>query len=387
MPAPSSRRSSVRGSASSVSRGPEAKAKPKAETEEIEILAPSLPDESAVGSSTASASAVSSRRSAVRSSRRSAAVSGTGKSPSGRTSARLPSAEDLAKRRQALKTGLMIALGVALTVVVVLVLVLVVFKKDVQAEAANAKLAEVERNLPNIDTRAEFEQASKTLTEVPDLPAFAPRKAALKKDLAEREDKVSAGEREVHVIENRKVLNAQLVKLNDPATDLDKLEVDCQAFMKNPVDPTGAPNAGYATEFAAAVNDVQVRLAAITSERGRREAAATTGAAQQVQLEIEGLIKDSKYSEALKVIDTAAGKFPKADFGRARTYVNESAASAWTSVEGYVKNHYDDFEAPGITQSVRQKALEEAHAKLDSVIATWGLDDYVAKARELRAKH
>ncbi len=385
MPAPSSRRSSVRGSASSVSRAPQAK--PKAETEEIEVQAPDGGVDDAIGSSTGSASAVSSRRSAARSSRRGKSPSGTSPSTSGRVSSRQPTPEDLAKRRQAIKSGLMIALGVALTVIVVLVLVLVVFKKDVQAEAANSAMTEVDRSLSNIVTRADFTQATKVLAGVPDLPAFAPRKAALKKRLADSEAQVEAGEREARVIENRKVLQAQLVKLNDPGTDLDKLEVDCQAFMKNPVEPTGAANPGYAIEFAAAVNDVQVRLAAITSERGRREAAATTGAVQQIQLEVEGLIKASKYGEALKVIDTAAGKFTKADFSRVRTYVNESAASAWTSVEGFVKNRYDDYEAPGITQSVRQKALEDARVKLDSVIATWGIDDFVSKARDLRAKH
>ncbi len=332
-------------------------------------------------------SSLSGRRAAGRSSRRMSSASGTNKSPSGRSSARQPTPEDLAKRRHTLKVAAKIAIGVALTVGVVLLLVLVVFKKDVQAEAANARFAQVERVLPNLSTRAEFDQATKDLAAVPDLPPFAPRKAQLKKLLAETETTVEAGERAARVAENRKVLQAQLVKLNDPTTDLDKLEVDCQAFMKNPVDPLAAPNAGYALEFVAAVNEVQIRLASITSERGRREAAATTGAVQQVQLEVEGLIKQEKFSDALKVIDTAAGTFTKADFSRVRTFVSESAASAWTSIEGYVKNRYDDYASPGITQPMRQKALEDAQARLDGMIATWGLEDYLTKARELRAKY
>ena len=333
------------------------------------------------------ASSVSGRRPSGRNSRRMSSASGTGKSPSGRVSSRQPTPEDLAKRRQSIKVGMQIALGVALTVIVVLVLVLVVFKKDPQVEEAKEKIAEVERALPNIDTRAEFVQATATVGSIPDLPFYAPRKAQLKKQVAECEAKVEAVEREARVIENRKALQVQFVKLNDPATDLDKLEVDCQAFMKNPVEPTGVPHAGYVIEFAAAVDEVQVRLASITSERGRREAAATTGAVQQVQLEVEGLIKQEKYNDALKAIDTAASNFPKADFTRTRSYVKDAAASAWTSVEAYVKNRYDDYASPGITQPVRQKALEEAKARLSVVIATWGLDDYISKATELRAKY
>lgn len=340
-----------------------------------------------MGETAPESNSVSGRRPAGRNSRRMNSASGTAKSPSGRISARQLTPEDLAKRRQSIKIGMQIALGVALTVIVVLVLVLVVFKKDPQAEAAKQKIAEIERALPNIDTRAEFVQITASVESIPDIPAYAQRKAQLKKQVAESEARVEAVEREARVIENRKRLQAQFVKLNDPATDLDKLEIDCQAFMKNPVDPTGVPNAGYATEFAAAVDEVQVRLASITSERGRREAAATIGAVKQVQLEVEGLIKQEKYNDALKAIDTAVGNFPKADFNRVRSYVTDAAASAWTSVEGYVKNRYADYASPGITQPVRQKALEEARTRLDAVIATWGLEDYVSKARELRATY
>lgn len=386
---PPSRRSSSRNSGSSARAGtaPVAPTE-KSATEEIDVEIPAQAEDSS-----ALNTAVSGRRSSARNSRRSAASSGRSggserTASSNRVSARRPATpEELAKRRQNLRTMLKIVAGVALTVIVVAVLVLVVFKKDPIAEGATTKLAAVQAALSTIDTRVSYDEAVKQLASVPDLPAIMPRKAELKKALDELDAKVSRGEREARVVENRKNLLNQLAKLTDPAVDLDKLSLDCLAFVKNPVDPTAAPNPSYASEFSSATNDIQVRVASIETERGRRETAATTGVSQRVQLECEGLIKDEKFGAALALIEENAAKYPKADLARARTYVKDSAASAWTSVQGYVDNRYKDFASPGINPTARTKALEEAHARLDGVATTWGIDTYVTQARELRAKY
>jgi hypothetical protein len=70
-----------------------------------------------------------------------------------------------------------------------------------------------------------------------------------------------------------------------------------------------------------------------------------------------------------------------------RSFVTDSAASNWTSIQGYVDTRYADYTAPGITQSMRQKALDEAHARLDRVITNWGIDSYVGQAKDLRGKY
>ena len=385
MPAPSSRssRSNVRNSGSSVRKGPAPVPKQeKAATEEIEVEVPT-----GVEDSSSRASAVSGRRSGARNSKRMTSASGRS-SDSGRPSARRPATpEELAKRRQSIRTGLKIAIGVAVTVAIVAVLVLVVFKKDPLAEEASSKLASVQSSLGSISNRAEFVEISKLLASVPDLPAVAQRKAVLKKEIDKLEDKVAKSERDARVVDNRKILLEQLAKLTDPATDLDKLALDCQAFVKNPVDTSAVPDPSLAIEFANAINDIQTRLTSIEVERNRRIAAATTDVAQRVQLDVESLIKAEKFSEASRLIDENAVKYPKADLGRARTYVTESAASAWASVQGYIDNRYKDYASPGITQAVRQKALEEAHARLDVVISTWGIDTYTTQARDLHAKY
>ena len=385
MPAPSSRssRSNVRNSGSSVRKGPApAPKKEKAATEEIEVEFPT-----GVEDSNSRSSAVSGRQSGARNSKRLTSASGRS-SGSGRPSARRPvTPEELAKRRQSIRTGLMIAIGVAVTVAIVAVLVLVVFKKDPLAEEASSKLASVQSSLGSISNRAGFVEISKLLASVPDLPAVAQRKAELKKELAKLEDKVAKSERDARVADNRKMLLEQLAKLTDPATDLDKLGLDCQAFVKNPVDTSAVPDPNLTTEFANAINDIQTRLTSIEVERNRRLAAVTTDVAQRVQLNVESLIKSEKFAEATKLIDENAAKYPKADLGRARTYVTDSAASAWTSVQGYVENRYKDYASPGITQTVRQKALAEAHARLDMVISTWGIDTFTTQARDLRAKY
>ena len=385
MPAPSSRssRSNVRNSGSSVRKGPApAPKKEKAATEEIEVEVPTGSEDSS-----SRASAVSGRRSGARNSKRLTSASGRS-SGSGRPSARRSATpEELAKRRQAIRAGLMIAIGVAVTAVIVALLVLVVFKKDPLAEEASSKLASVQSSLGSISNRAGFVEISKLLASVPDLPAVAQRKAELKKELAKLEDKVAKSERDARVADNRKMLLEQLAKLTDPATDLDKLALDCQAFVKNPVDTSAVPDPSLTTEFANAINDIQARLTSIEVERNRRTAAVTTDIAQRVQLDVESLIKAEKFADATKLIDENAAKYPKADLGRARTYVTDSAASAWTSVKGFVENRYKDYASPGITQTVRQKALAEAHARLDVVISTWGIDTFTTQARDLRAKY
>ena len=381
MPAPSQRRSSVRRSgppARATSREPDE----KSSTEEIEIDVPAPAIEP--GSTDA---AVSGRSSTVRSSRKKGSVSNRS-GGSSRKSARQPlTPEEQAKRRAATKAVLGIIVGVAVAVLVVAVLVLVVFKKDPALEDGQSKLAQVRSSLSTLDTRMEFDEARKVLASVPDLPQLAKSKSELAQELADLETAVAAKEREARVADNRKVLVAQLAKLTDAETDLDKLEIDCLAFVKNPVDPDGAPNASHVTEFQAAVNDIQVRLASIASERSRRDQANTTGAVQRVQLEVEALVKAERFAEANALIDSNELRFPKANFGRVRSFVKDSAKSAWTSVTGYVETRYADYTAPGITLSVRQQALEDARVRLDKVISTWGIDSYVSQAKELRAKY
>ncbi len=389
MPAPS-RRSNVRSSASSVrstradrkdaSSVPETE---KAATQEFEVEVPKGAEDSASG-----ITSIKGRRSSSgRNSSRMTSVSGRS-AEAGRPSGRRPATpEQVANRRQTIRSALFVAIGVILTIGIVAVLVLVVFKKDPQAEKASSTLATVQSSLSAIASRAAYDEATALLATVPDAPPFAERKADLKKELAKLEDKVAQSEREARVTEHRKQLLEQLAKLTDPATDLDKLTLDCQAFIKNPVDTTAVVDPKLLTEFANAINDIQTRLASIEAERTRRVAASTTNVVQRVQLEVEALIKDEKYSEATKVIDDNARKFPKADLTRVRTYVGDSATSAWKNIQGYVENRYKDYASPGVTQTARQKALEEAHARLDLVINSWGIDSYITEARELRAKY
>ena len=391
MPAPSQRRSAVRRPAPSAAsnRGKSAEKSATEDNPPVEVSLDPLVElpEGAEDSSAAlpAATAVSGRRSA---SKRGAGSSVRSKNASGRTSARKPiSPEEQAKRRAALRSILLIVGGVACVLIVVAVLVLVVFKKDPQLESARSHLAALESGMSHVDTRVEYDEATKALGEIPDLPEVAARKSDLKKALADLEPTIQKSEREARVTDNRKVLMNQLAKLTDPEVDLDKLAIDCMAFVKNPVDPSGAPNPDYATEFAPAVNDIQVRLASVETERGRREVVATTGAAQRAQLAVEALVKEEKFAAAQQVLTDTATKFPKSDLSRLRRDLGDATESAWASVKVYVETHYQDYAAPGIGQSDRQKALEQAHARLDGVISTWGIDSYVSQAKELRAKY
>jgi hypothetical protein len=382
MPAPSQRRSAVRRSGSTNS-SVRAVSQKSATEDDLPVQVPEGGEDSSAA--LPSASAVSGRRSA---SRRGAGSSARGPATSGRTSARRPlTPEEQAKRRAAMRSMLKVVGGVAALLIVAAILVLFVFKKDPQLEAARSHLAALDSGMSRIASRADYDAATKSLAEIPDLPEVAARKSELKKALADLEPQIQKSEREARVTENRKVLMAQLAKLTDSSVDLDKLAIDCMAFVKNPVDPSAAPNEAYAKEFDSAVNDIQVRLASVETERGRRDAAATTGASQRAQLEVEALVKEEKFAAAQQVIADTAAKFPKSDLSRVRRDLNDALESRWNSVKVYVENRYQDYAAPGITQSLRQKALEEARARLDGVIANWGVETYVNQAKELRAKY
>ncbi len=383
MPAPSQRRPSIRRPGSSV-RLPAAAPQPpqKAITDELEVQTPDGGQDSATAHP-----AISGRSSAVRSSRRLASTSSrtTG---SGRKSARRPlTPEEQAAKRAATKSLLVILFAVAVVLCIAAVLVLVVFRKDPVREDAVAKLGQLQATMPAIDTRVEYEDAKRLLDGLPVIADLAPRRAEIAKALAEREAVVAAADRAARVAENRRSIIARLAKLTEPETDLKQLAADAQAFMRNPVELGAAPNSAYTTEFAPSVSDMQVRIAAIEAEAKRRQIAATTGAVQRVQLAVEDLVRGEKFGEAEALIADSAAKFPEADFKRVRTFLTESAASAWTTVTGFVDNRYTDANATGIAPSMRQKALEEAHARLDQVIAGWGLETYVNQAKELRAKN
>jgi hypothetical protein len=337
------------------------------------------------------ASGSSSRNTSIRSSRRLAA---TGSSTSirtavsGKRSARLPlTPEEQAAKRKATRSVLILLGGVAVAMIVVVIAILALTHKDPAVEAAQSKLATLQTVIPSLGTRAAYEEAKATLAGIPDLPALAADKAQLAKDLAAREAAVLHTEHELKVNDNRRSLLSQLAKLTDPAVDLTQLATDCQAFLKNPVDPSAAPSPEFAAEFASAVGDIQVRLASVTAERARRETAATTGAVQKVQLEVEALLKDEKFAAADALVSDAAGKFPKADFTNVRKTIADSAASAWASVEVFVDARFKDYATPGITATVRQSALAEAKSRLDQVISAWGIPTYVSQAEALKAKY
>ena len=352
------------------------------DAEALESRAPTPGSSTAVSGRTASS---------IRSSRRMVATGATTSNRaavSDRRSARLPlTPEELAAKRKATRSMLILLAGVAVAMIVVVIAVLALTHKDPAVEAAQGKLASLRTTIPTLATKVAYDEAKSVLAGIPDLPALAPDKAQLGKDLAAREAAVLHAEREVKVNENRRSLLAQLAKLTDPATNLIRLEFECQAFVKNPVEPTAAPSPEYAAEFASAVGDIQVRLASVTSELARREAAATTGAVQKVRLEVEALLKDEKFAAADALVGEAAGKYPKADFAKVRKSIADSAASTWASVEVYVDARFKDYASPGITASVRQQALTEAKARLDRVISTWGIPTYVSQAEALKAKY
>jgi hypothetical protein len=351
----------------------------------LEAATPATPSAPAAGAP------ASARSASIRSSRR---VVATGATTSNRTAVSGPRAtrqlltpEEREAKRKASRSMLLILGGVAVAMIVVVIAVLALTHRDPVIEAAQGKLAALRTAIPTLTTKAAYDEALATLAGIPDLPVLAASKAQLSKSLAAREAAVLHAAREVRVSDNRRAILAQLARLTDPAVDLARLAADAQAFVLNPVEPTAAPNPDYATEFASAVGDIQVRLASVNAELARRATAATTGAVQKIQLEVDALLKEEKFAAAETLVTEAAGTYPKADFAKVRKSIADSAASTWTSVEVYVDARFKDYASPGITATVRQQVLAEAKARLDGVISTWGIPTYISQAEALKAKY
>lgn len=319
------------------------------------------------------------------------------------TSGRSPvieTAEKAAERRGAVRGGLFILAGFIGLAVIVGLLYTLFLKDDPVESKGRSSLAEAERSLKTAQTHLENRQpdaarrevaaAKAAFSGVPVLTQLAQRRSEMKRELEAILPKIEQVSRDVQVDTNKRLLQARLAKLGSSDVsdgEVARLEADCQAFIRNPVDPTTGPDAESAKMYGSSVMEIQSRTGTVQAELRRRLDQATTGQVRKVQGEIEPLVKQERFGAAVERINAATKQFPGAKFKETQTYVENAAESAWNSVNSFVELKTKDARAPEATPQGKEANYQAIRERLDTVINTWGLELYVNKAKELRKEY
>lgn len=335
-----------------------------------------------------------------RSSRRTAAAA-SGRAPV--SSRRLLPVDRGAWQRSLIWVGLGLLLGV-----VAVGAVIVLARREspdrqaaVQALAEAGHLAELARgaiaNRRAAEARKAYDAAMAALTATPQLGGaveqppeeppvvreLALQAAALRGEVEPLAGRIAALEREAQAEGGLAALRTRVAAATDPATDLDQLERDLLAYIANPVDPRSGPSGANAAAFPRQVADANLRLPQIVTERERRRVARTVLPVQQASGEVDPLIQQERYGDALARLDALAKQNPEADFGQLRLRVEDAAAKSWRSARAQFDNRIADWRSPGATESQRKASLAAAKERMNQVIQRFGMPQYADQARAL----
>jgi hypothetical protein len=402
------------------------KAEPQAETalepNNVPEIDPNEPDSTADAEADAGAggdaepadgSSGSSRRNLVRqSSRRMQVASATG-TPGYKKSARILTPQEIAARKQAVRSGIWLFIIIILLFGGSFAAWQFLLRENPLEKKAFAQLSEGAEKLKLVEqainnrqvapARLAYAAGIKAL-QVPELGnakdpidakdpniasvTLANKAVELNKQLHATEERIDKVERDSKVDQNRKALSDALGHL----ADLDKvaltaLEKRIPLFVANPVEPdAGTPN-DYQGAYKDIVNDMKNQQPLVDQENSRRLASITSEQEKKAHSEIEVLVKQELFNEALLKLDDYKGKFEQGNFESLREFVKNSAKQSWTQAQAYAVSRYTDFKSPGIPEPLAKQALADARARLDQVVAKFGIDEYVNAAKELLGKY
>jgi hypothetical protein len=217
---------------------------------------------------------------------------------------------------------------------------------------------------------------------------LAQKAVELNKQLHATEERIDKVERDSKVDQNRKALSDALGHLADlDKVQLTALEKRIPLFVANPVEPdAGTPN-DYQGAYRDIVNDMKNQSPLVDQENARRLASITSEQEKKAHSDIEVLVKQELFNEALLKLDDYKGKFEQGNFESLREFVKDSAKQSWDQAQKYAVSRYTDFKSPGIPEPLAKQALADAIARLDQVVAKFGIDEYVNQAKELLGKY
>ncbi len=383
---------------------PDPDARVEAEVTLPEDLLPA--DEQPVAASAKPAPALSGRSAASRSARSSrrtaAATSASASAP--KVSSRRVSTIDRSALQKAL---LWIGVGVLGAAIVITGIILLWTHGSDDRRLGGEALSEAGRQFELIksslanhrgaDARKAYEAALKALTTTPQLGGavampseekpvvrqLAIRAFDLRGNVEALNDQVSAVQAENAAVSNLSALTTRFAALSDLATDIDALEKDVLAYIENPVDPKAGASQVNAQTFSRLVSEAKLRLASIASERDGRKTARSATPLRLAAVEVDGLIQQECFGDALAKLSDLAGKHPDADFAPLRAQVEDAAEKGWRSAKAQVETKIADWQAAGSAEGQRKAALAAAKERLNQVIQRFGIPVYVDQARSM----
>jgi hypothetical protein len=368
----------------------------KQATEDIDVDAPAPAKVVSFGEEADLAEAPSSsssrRLKAGSSSRRMAAENGH----SSRRSKVLTS-EEQEDRARALKQGLILAVVLFVVIALGAIAFITLMKGDpVKDKAilalgqARAELISANSNLDEgnpIAAKTAIAAAHKSLDEVSTTDGGA-AKVELLARLAALEDRAVQVERDVKVERNRRELIGRFGKIAVmEEVELTQLVKDGEAFLLNPVDPTSAVGADgiVLAAYKNAIGEIQAQIPRADSELVRRTKASTTTIVSATLIQAEGLCQEERFAEALKIIAEAKEAHPQADLSGVENDVKDAAAKAWNTAKTFADTRLADYKSKGLSEAMRNKARDDGKARMQKIIDTWNLPEYVTQAEAILA--
>jgi hypothetical protein len=353
----------------------------------------------------------SSRRGAARQSRRMQAQSSAKNVPF-KKSDRILTPAEIEARRQARKGGIKLAIVLLLVIGASIAGWWFFLRTDphenhalAQLREGQAKLGVVETAIANrqpADARAAFAAGIKAL-QVPELgnakepidpkdPSLvslplAQKAVEVHKQIRATEERIDRVERDIKAENNkRRVVEGfgKIMELDEAG--LVELEKRATLFMANPVEPDAGARDDYKTDYQDMISDIKNQMSRIEAEKDRRLASITSDQEKKAHTEIDVLVKQELFKEALTKLEDYAGKFEKGNFDSLKEFVKASAKQSWEQAKAYADSRYTDYKSPGIPEPLAKQALADARTRLQQVIDRFGIDEYVTAAKDQLGK-
>ena len=193
---------------------------------------------------------------------------------------------------------------------------------------------------------------------------------------------------------NADVLLARLSDVSpESEPDLGLLREAVGAFMANPAYPEKNADvniaARYRTQYILPVKNMVTQ---IEREAARRISAGTTDVLAAANRETDLLMRQSRYGDALRLIDELSRNEQAASLGPVREKVLNSARKAWETDKGRATNNYRVATDPGSAPEERDAARQRSRDILQHVINRYGegiegVDSYVQEARRMQREY
>ena len=202
--------------------------------------------------------------------------------------------------------------------------------------------------------------------------------------LATVEQRLIALEHELTVEGRRRSIANRLAKLSESETDPEALLKDAQAFIANPVGGEGS-DAASLDQFRSAINEVKSALPRIEAETRRRASSNADDASTALTGEVNALVVDERFGDALAKLEAAASARPAA-VESLKGYVIHAAGAHWGSVRSVVNTRLADIAAKDTSAAGRDQAKAEIRNKLERIIERQGVPAHVDEAKGLLEK-